>query len=123
VVAHGFEFLCGGGQGGLDRGDLAEPALFSGLPEPVAEVGADLFQPRYLGRVDAEEGASDTGIFMRAWGPEVAAAGPQGNFPQLEAKLADADLRLAVDLLKRGTYIGTTEKRLYALIAATARER
>jgi hypothetical protein len=25
-VAHGFQFLPGGGQGGLDRGDLAEPS-------------------------------------------------------------------------------------------------
>lgn len=24
--AHGLQFLCGGGQGGLDRGDLTEPA-------------------------------------------------------------------------------------------------
>jgi hypothetical protein len=81
---HGLQFLCGGGQGGLDRGDLAEPALFPRLPEPVAQVGVDLFQPRLLGRVDPEEGASDTGIFMRAWRPEVAAAGPEGYLAQLE---------------------------------------
>jgi hypothetical protein len=40
---HGCQLLCGGGQGGLDRGDLAEPALVSGFLEPVAEVGVDLF--------------------------------------------------------------------------------
>ncbi len=44
----------------------------------VARFGADLFQPGHLGWVDPEEGASDTGIFMRTWGPEVAAAGSEG---------------------------------------------
>jgi len=47
-------------------------------------VSMDGFQPRHLGRVDPEEGASDTGIFVRTRGPEVAAAGPQGDLPQLE---------------------------------------
>jgi hypothetical protein len=57
-----LQFLCGGGQGGLDRGDLAEPALLLCLLEPVAQVGVDLFQPLLLGWVDPEEGASDTGL-------------------------------------------------------------
>jgi hypothetical protein len=43
-VAHGLQLLASGGRGGLDRGDLAEPALLLCLPEPVAEVGADLFK-------------------------------------------------------------------------------
>jgi hypothetical protein len=51
--------------------------LFPGLLEPVAQVAADGFQPRQPGWVDPEEGASDTGIFVRTWGPEVAAAGSQ----------------------------------------------
>ena len=51
-LAHGFQFLRGGGQGGLDRGDLAEPALVPGLLEPVGEVRADLLQARHLGRVN-----------------------------------------------------------------------
>ncbi|MGW5739643.1 MULTISPECIES: hypothetical protein [Streptomyces] len=37
-VAHGGTFLLGGGEAGPDRGDLAEPPLFLGLLEPVAEV-------------------------------------------------------------------------------------
>lgn len=52
--AHSLEFLCGGGYGGLDRGDLAQPALFLGFPQPVDEVGADPFQPRHLSRVDPQ---------------------------------------------------------------------
>ena len=61
-LAHGFQFLRGGGQGGLDRGDLAEPALVPGLLEPVGEVRADRLQARHLGRVNPEEGTSDTGL-------------------------------------------------------------
>src|SRR6266496_4927565 len=58
-LAHGFQFLRGGGQGGLDRGDLAEPVLVPGLLEPVGEVRADRLQARHLGRVNPEEGTSD----------------------------------------------------------------
>ncbi|WP_406447150.1 hypothetical protein OG782_00265 [Streptomyces sp. NBC_00876] len=43
-VAHGGELLLGGGEAGLDRGDLAEPALFLGLLEAVDQVRADLLQ-------------------------------------------------------------------------------
>jgi hypothetical protein len=43
-VVHRGELLLGGGETGLDRGDLAEPALFLGLLEPVEQVRADLFQ-------------------------------------------------------------------------------
>jgi hypothetical protein len=60
--AHGFKFLCGGGHGGLDCGDLAEPALLLCLLEPVAQVGVDLFQPRHLSWVNPEEWASDAGF-------------------------------------------------------------
>ena len=79
-VAHGVKFLGGGGQGCLDRGDLAEPALFPCFLEPVAQVGVNLLQPGHLGWVDPEEGASDTCIFMRTWGAEIAAAGPRATF-------------------------------------------
>lgn len=34
-VAHGGEFLLGGGEAGLDRGGLAEPALLLGFLEAV----------------------------------------------------------------------------------------
>jgi hypothetical protein len=50
--SHGTELLLGGGPCGLDRGDLAEPALLLGLLKPIDEVGMDTFQSRYLGRVD-----------------------------------------------------------------------
>jgi hypothetical protein len=49
-------FCAAAARGGLDRGDLAEPALFPGLLEPAAEVGVDLPQPEHLGWVDPEEG-------------------------------------------------------------------
>ena len=51
---HRFQFLCCGCQGGLDRGDLAEPAVLLGLVEPVEEVGVDPFQSRHLGWVNSE---------------------------------------------------------------------
>ncbi|MFE4875158.1 integrase core domain-containing protein [Streptomyces sp. NPDC056682] len=41
TVAHGFQLLRGGGRGGLDHGDLAEPTLVLGLLEAV-----DLHQTR-----------------------------------------------------------------------------
>lgn len=47
-VAHGGEHLLGGGEAGLDRGDLAEPSLFFGLLEPVEQVRVDLFQSGHL---------------------------------------------------------------------------
>ncbi len=59
--AHGLQFLRCGGQGGLDRGGLAEPPLVLGFVEPVDEVGVDFFQAWHLYRVDPEERASDTG--------------------------------------------------------------
>src|SRR5258708_16765003 len=71
-LAHGFQFLRGGGQGGLDRGDFAEPALLPGLLKAIEEVGVDLLEPWALSWVNAKEGASDTGVFMRARGPVVA---------------------------------------------------
>jgi hypothetical protein len=71
---HCDEFLVGGGEGGLDRGDLTEPALVLGFLESVDEVGADLVQSPHLGWVNREQRASDTGVFVRAGGSEVAAA-------------------------------------------------
>lgn len=44
--AHGFKLLRGGGDGGFDRGDLAEPAQFLGLAKAIEEVGVDPLQPR-----------------------------------------------------------------------------
>jgi hypothetical protein len=34
-LPHGVEFLAGGGEGGVDRGDLTEPAPLFGLQESV----------------------------------------------------------------------------------------
>lgn len=50
TVAHGLQ-LQGGGQGGLDGGDFAEPALVPGLLEAVDEVGVDLLEAWHLGGV------------------------------------------------------------------------
>jgi hypothetical protein len=49
---HGFEFLRCGGYGGLDCGDVAEPALFFGFLQPIEEIGVDPLQPRRLSWVD-----------------------------------------------------------------------
>jgi hypothetical protein len=83
-VAHGCKFLCGGGQGGLDRGDFAEPALFPGLLEPGAQVGVDLFQPWHLSWVNPKERAPDASAFMRTWRSIVTAADAERDFPELE---------------------------------------
>src|SRR5216683_7529886 len=85
-LAHSLQFLRRGGQGGLDRGDLAEPALVPGLLEPAGEVRADLLQARHLGRVDPEEGTSDTSVFMRTWRSVVTAADAEGDLAQLEVR-------------------------------------
>src|SRR6266851_6285695 len=86
-VAHGCKFLPGGAQGGLDRGDLAEPALVFGLLEPVAEVGVDLFQPWYLSWVNPKERAPDASVFMRTWRSIVTAADAERDFPELRDSL------------------------------------
>ncbi|WP_392958836.1 hypothetical protein [Streptomyces sp. LN245] len=46
-VAHGGELLLGG-EACLDRGDLAEPALFLGLLAAVEQVRVDLLRPGHL---------------------------------------------------------------------------
>jgi hypothetical protein len=52
--SHGDELLLGGGQCGLDRGDLAEPALLLGLVKPADEVGVDTSQSRHLSWANPE---------------------------------------------------------------------
>jgi hypothetical protein len=49
-----MELLFGSGQGGLDRGDFAEPPLFLGFLEPVDKVGVDFLQPWLLSGVNAK---------------------------------------------------------------------
>lgn len=61
-LAHGFQLLRRGGEGGLDRGDFTEPALSPGLLKAIDEVGADLLERRPLNWFNAEERASDTGF-------------------------------------------------------------
>jgi hypothetical protein len=59
---HGFKLLGRGSHGGFDRGDLAEPALFlgfpqpvdEGFPQPVDEVGVNPLQPRDSTWIDPE---------------------------------------------------------------------
>ncbi|MFE9429084.1 hypothetical protein ACFYNO_39755 [Kitasatospora sp. NPDC006697] len=53
-VAHGRQLLYGGGHGGLDGGDLAEPALIPGFLEAADEVGVDLLEAWHLGWVHEE---------------------------------------------------------------------
>ena len=53
-LTHGLELLSGGGQGGLDRGDFTEPALFPGLLKAFEEISVDLLQASPLGRVNSK---------------------------------------------------------------------
>ncbi len=53
-LRHGLELLSGGGQGGLDRGDFTEPALFPGLLKAFEEIGVDLLQPWPLNWVNSK---------------------------------------------------------------------
>ncbi|WP_190172017.1 hypothetical protein [Streptomyces mirabilis] len=82
--AHGFELLGCGGHGGLDHGDVVEPALLLGLLETVGEDGVDLLQPGQLGLVALEEGASDARIFVSARRSVFAATGSESDLSQLE---------------------------------------
>ncbi|MGA4992049.1 hypothetical protein [Nonomuraea bangladeshensis] len=87
-LSHDLELLVGSDEGGLDGGNFTEPALFLGLGETVDEVGVDLFESRLLSWVNAKEGASDAGVFMRARGSEVAAACSERDLSQLEMGIA-----------------------------------
>ena len=53
-LTHGLELLSGGGQGGLDRGDFTEPALFPGLLKAFEEIGVDLLQPWPLNWINSK---------------------------------------------------------------------
>ncbi|MET7312183.1 MULTISPECIES: hypothetical protein [unclassified Streptomyces] len=79
-----MELLGCGGHGGLDRGDLTEPALLLGLLETVGEVGVDLLQSGQLVWVDPEEWASDARISVLARRSVVAAAVSERDLSQLE---------------------------------------
>ncbi|MGW1995313.1 hypothetical protein [Embleya sp. NPDC001921] len=83
-VPHGRELLVGGGEGGLDCGDLAEPALLLRFGEAVDQVGVDLFEPVPLSWVNPRERTYHAGVFMRARGSVVAAADSERDLPQLE---------------------------------------
>lgn len=112
-VAHGFKFLCGGGQGGLDRGDLAEPALVLGLLEPVGEVGANLLQARLLSWVDPQERAPDTGIRCSMLRPDPAA---RGRLTEIIKNLADR-----ISEARINGWLGEVEGLQVSLTAARAK--
>ncbi|MFE4024264.1 hypothetical protein ACFXPZ_44020 [Streptomyces sp. NPDC059101] len=46
----------------VDRGDLAEPALFLGLLEPVEQVRVDLLQAGHLLGIGPQDGTADAGF-------------------------------------------------------------
>jgi len=70
VVAHGFKFLCGGGQGGLDRGDLAEPSP-GPWPQPL--------QPRDLLRLFRQ-----LSLQLRVLGVQLRVLRPQPRIRRLQ---------------------------------------
>jgi hypothetical protein len=82
--AHGLKFLLGGLKGGLQPGDLAEPAFAASFADAGLQVVADLQQPGLLGWLRAELRAPDTAVLMDARSPEVPGADSQGDLAELE---------------------------------------
>jgi hypothetical protein len=82
--AHGCQFLGSGSERGLDRGDLAEPALFLGFLQPEDEVSVDPLQPRHLSRINPKKWAPDASVFMRTRRSMIASACSESDLPQLE---------------------------------------
>lgn len=58
-VVHGGELLLCGSEAGLDRGDLAEPALFLGFLKSDEKIRLDLLQPGQLLRAGPQDRATD----------------------------------------------------------------
>jgi len=102
----GFLTLTGGGLGAVAAGWTAPWQIV-----PAAKVAAAADG----GRVDAEIIAAMETRLAQLWVMDDLIGGEQC------AKLADADLRLAVDLLTRGTCNADIDKRLHALIAGLCR--
>ncbi|MCX4409907.1 MULTISPECIES: hypothetical protein [unclassified Streptomyces] len=104
-VGQGGEFLLGGGEVGLDCGDLAEPALFLGLPEPVEQVRVDLLQPGQPLGIGPQDGAADAGVSVDAWGAEVACADAEGQAvsPAIDNRCQHSALTDKANSLRRST--------------------
>ena len=61
-LAHLGELLVGRVQSDPQTVDFAEPAAFSGFPQPVVEVGENGQQQWFLRRVRPQDRASDAGL-------------------------------------------------------------
>ncbi|MFE6398101.1 hypothetical protein [Streptomyces alboflavus] len=86
--------------------DLAEPALPFGFGDAGSEVVPDLHQPISLGRVGAEEGAADAGVFVEAVGAVGAGAGADGQFAALEVAKEVLPLGVSGDAV----FLGGTQR-------------
>lgn len=81
---HGFEFLLGSGRGGLDRGDLAQPALLLASASRSTRLAWISSSRGFWAGSPPKEWASDARIFVLARGSVVATTGSEGHFPQFE---------------------------------------
>ncbi|HEY6313621.1 MAG TPA: hypothetical protein VIY52_22850, partial [Streptosporangiaceae bacterium] len=86
-VVHLGELVFGGGQVGFAAFDLAELAAGLGLFDAHREVQDDLGEAGFLAGIGTKERASQTSVFMRAWGPVGAAAVAEGDLPAGEISL------------------------------------
>jgi hypothetical protein len=78
------EFRGGRGEADLESFDFAEPSLLAGFGYAGVQVVADAGQPGALGRVRAQQGAADAGVFVDAWCLVGAAAVAQRDLAALE---------------------------------------
>src|SRR3954469_15719426 len=81
--------------------DFAEPAVESGLGDPLGEVVDDLDEAVALGGVDAQHRAADAGVFVFAGG----AVGP-GAGAELELAQSEVGVELAPFVLGRVAVFG-----------------
>jgi hypothetical protein len=80
----GDELGGGCGEADLESFDLAEPALLAGFGDAGVQVVADGGQAGPLGRVGAQQGAADAGVFVDARCLIGAAAVAQGDLAAFE---------------------------------------
>jgi hypothetical protein len=82
------QLLIGGGEGGFEPGDFAEPTLALCLSDAGLQVVANLDEAFPLGWVRPKLWASDAAMLMRARGAEVTSADTEGDLTQLEGQLS-----------------------------------
>jgi hypothetical protein len=104
------ELAARGGEADLQALDLTEPSLAAGFGDAAGEVVADLGEAAALGRVGAQQGAANTGVFMNTGRRVGPAAGAQGDLSAFEmaewtvSSLVDRQLILPGSADRRNGY-------------------